>query len=469
MASRKSSPPDSLIPLAHALGYSDYPHSNTASPYLNYILNQHIARTTLEEYLSLFQRIIAHFSIPDVLEDGRPQRDSIQVLLDELVASNGQGLFIDTPAGSVIRKEDVEDTVLYILGVWTMMLSSFVRLPNGFRKVIVAYNHRAQRKVTGDHVYEDSLAGLIRGSGLLPSPGNWSHVERPENDVVRAAMSLVALISSKTPPGRSSPDTSRSPSTSSLFEEYESTLWQGQITSQSLDDMDSLESLEIKATRLNAFTLNVLGAVEISWTFNLSRHLVLSKHRGRYGLEIFALPCVFAATTLTSATVGIAPELAQEIQESYRILFNAWPNPPLHAKLGTLLGVRKICWCWSCSAYRYRNRTLSTLKKKFSFNSRRTTQNRDVMAKSEFDPLLIELMSGNSTSNWTYDLFPCLWPRITMLEDHLQRAKPWNIWILFRDRRDTLQFWTFFFATVVVMLTFFQVALGIAQVVGSFL
>jgi hypothetical protein len=80
----------------------------------------------------------------------------------------------------------------------------------------------------------------------------------------------------------------------------------------------------------------------------------------------------------------------------------------------------------------------------------------------------VSLMSDYQPSDWVQDLFPCLWPRIVVLEEHLHMAKPWSIWILFRDRRDTLQFWTFFFATVVVLLTFVQVLLGVAEVVGSF-
>lgn len=47
-----------------------------------------------------------------------------------------------------------------------------------------------------------------------------------------------------------------------------------------LDSLDSLESLTVKSTRLNAYTLSVFGSVEISWTHNISRHLVLSKRDG---------------------------------------------------------------------------------------------------------------------------------------------------------------------------------------------
>ena len=61
---------------------------------------------------------------------------------------------------------------------------------------------------------------------------------------------------------------------------------------------------------------------------------------------------------------------------------------------------------------------------------------------SEYDPLLAKLMSSES-SDWTPDMFPHLRARIVILEEHLEEAKPWSVWVLFRDRRDTLQFWTF--------------------------
>jgi len=88
------------------------------------------------------------------------------------------------------------------------------------------------------------------------------------------------------------------------------------------EDVDSREILSINATRLNAFTLKVLSAVRVVWTQNVSRHMLLSKSGGRHELELFSLPCAFGATT--SESVGVSAELAQEIQESYTMLFNAW-------------------------------------------------------------------------------------------------------------------------------------------------
>jgi hypothetical protein len=427
--------------LAQAIGFADYPNNATAEPYLNYISNRHIGRGTLEEYLGLFLRVVEHFKQNGSCGAQTPALDSIQVLLDTLVISENEELFSDTKAGSSMRKEDVEDTVMYILGIWTMLLSSFVQLPSGVRKVMVAYTLRVQSRGITRAACEENLAGLLKGSGLLPTPA-WAQTQaiHPDDEIVRIARQLVALLSSEKGP---LDDSVTSPGTSlgnPFFESSGPSTSESQISFRSLDNMDSVESLSIRSTRLNAFTLSTLGAVEISWTHNISRHMQLSRHDGRYVLDIFALPCVFDATSLTSYAVGISSELAQEIKESYCILFNAWPDVPMHAKFGRYLGMRKVCPCWSCSAHRFRRDALSKLRKSTSRNGKRS---RDAVRRSEFDPMLAKLMNNNESSDWTHDLFPSLWSRITMLEEHLEKAKPWSLWILFWDRRDTLQYWTF--------------------------
>ncbi|KAH7384177.1 hypothetical protein DE146DRAFT_623045 [Phaeosphaeria sp. MPI-PUGE-AT-0046c] len=390
--SRRPQAPDSLrIELAHALGFPDYPTNATAEPYLNYITNRHVGRGKLEGYLKLVIYVVNYFASEDD-QELEPTK-SIQGLLDTLLTSPDD-YFSDTKAASQARCEDVEDTILYIIGAWTLLLSSFVHLPvaGGARKIALAYSIRAQesRSATFSHPYEEDF----------------------------------------------------------------------------LDELDSLESLHVAATRLNTYTLSVFGAIDIVWIHNISRHMLLCKRGGRHVLEIFALPCALDATSLTASATGITSEYAQEVRESYSILFNAWSDTPPHARLGKFLGVRRFCWCWSCSAHRHRSQIISRHQKS-SEKKIPSVKRRRAGHASEVDPLLIELME-NESSDWTPELFPSLWSRIMILEEHLQNAKPWNIWILFRDRRDTLQFWTFFFASVVVLLTIVQVFLGVAQVVGSF-
>jgi hypothetical protein len=124
-----------------------------------------------------------------------------------------------------------------------------------------------------------------------------------------------------------------------------------------LEDLNAQEAQSINATRLNAFTLNVLSAVDILWTLNVSRHMLLTEVGGGYVLELFSLPCAFDA--VASPAVGIPIELTQEIEESYAVLFNAWSNAPFHAKFGAFVDLRRVCWCWSCSAYRYRQQCIN--------------------------------------------------------------------------------------------------------------
>lgn len=415
--------PDQLrIDLAHALGFQSYPDVATAEPYLNYIHNRNIFAEE-HEYLRLIVRTIEHFNA-----DG-----TIQALFDLLVASDTEELFLETAPGTTLRKENVADTMMYIIGVRAMMLGSFVQLPNGVRKVVQAYNARQ----TGNlNPFEVTLPGLIKGSGLLPMVGirDGLQIANDEDEVVRTARKLISLLSG------SSIDNLKGLSSSSVVEK--SVSYDSEPSYRSLQDIDSLESLSVKATRLNAFTLNVLGAMDVSWTHDVSRHMLMSQRRGRYVIEIFALPCIFDAQFSVAEQTGISPELAQEIQESYGILFNAWPRLPTHAKIGRYFGLRRLCWCWSCSAYRYRSVIISQLGDDRSLKSRRKGLQKN-SSRSEFDPQLIELMCNGEAYDWTFELFPCLWSRIAALEEHLHRAKPWSIWVLLRDRRDTLQFWTF--------------------------
>ncbi|KAH7095661.1 hypothetical protein FB567DRAFT_35560 [Paraphoma chrysanthemicola] len=360
-----------------------------------------------------------------------------------------------------------------ILGTWTTMLSSFQH-KNRSRRVVAAYSLFADATTVQPTPlttqlttrpaspsvpilpYDNSVAGLITGCGLLPG-GQWDYRSNVDSD---ATVRMIALmLTASNAPHSNSLQNLLSPTSGSALPCQSSPY-------VLLEDLNTQESQSIKATRLNAFTLNVLSAVNISWTTNVSRHMLLTKIGGRVVLELFSLPCSFDA--ITSPAVGIPVELTQEIEESYAVLFNAWSTPPLHAKLGAILGLRKVCWCWSCSAYRYRRRCIAACKSRALTNARRKKHTAADLRKSEFDPALDALMMSQSMRDWTPDDFPTLWPRIARLEQHLQTSRPWSLSVLFRDRRDTMQFWTFLFATLVVFLTIVQVLLGVAQVVGSF-
>ena len=209
-------------------------------------------------------------------------------------------------------------------------------------------------------------------------------------------------------------------------------------------DLLAHESLSIKATRLNAFTLKVLSAVNVSWTLDVSRHMLLTKAGGQYNLEIFSIPCAFKVTM--AASVGIPLELASEVKQSYALLFNAWASNSWHSRFTIFWGLHKICWCWSCSARRYRRECLTTSQTPASIRSNRRLISRTARSAEEiYEPLLVELFHNvpDADSEWTLDEFPRLWTRIMRLDQHLHTTRPWSLWVLFRDRRDTMQFWTF--------------------------
>lgn len=173
--------------LAHALGYHDYPSNATAEPYLTYIYKRHVGSGALDEWLELFIKVVDHF---DDNAKGPRGVGSIQTLIDELAASGFQNLFTDTSAGHAARIEHVEDSVMYILGTWTTMLSSFVQRRNQSRKVVTAYRTYSNVALSVPEPLENDIAGLIAGCELLPG-GRWDHRFEFGQD---AATKLIMLL-----------------------------------------------------------------------------------------------------------------------------------------------------------------------------------------------------------------------------------------------------------------------------------
>lgn len=369
------------IRLAHSLGFVDYPHSSLAAPYLNYIANGHHDSDTLQEYLDFFSKVVRDFSA-----NGSCVM-TIQAYINDRF--DAQDKLFDAIKAEGPRREHITDTLLNILGTWIMTRSYFVK-SGGIRQVELACLLRRGSN-NGSAALDQTLPDLIRGSGVV------------------APQSL---------------------STSNATTIITSSTANADIHRLQFSRLDSLESGSIISTSLNAYTLFSLADTRISWTFNFSRHLLLSSVGGHYILEVFALPCAFQGKTLFKA--GVPPDLVHEIQDSYSILFDPYGGLSFHARWGKAIALPRWCFCQSCAVYRFK---LSEMK---ALESRKRAQSRE-----EFDPYLLNLMSRSELMNWDSDLFIHLWPRIVALEEHLQSAKPWKFWVLFRDRRDTLQFWTF--------------------------
>jgi hypothetical protein len=155
------------LTLAHAVGFPDYPASLVADPYLNYIYNQKISSMTLENYVTLFVTITQHFcsdTTAGEAKDGdpwaRPRPVSIRSLMNGLITArnNAKNNATSADTGSTkcrehvgypvryILGEDVESTVLYILGVWTTMLSSFAFSSNEKPQIQAAYEYQAEHQ-----------------------------------------------------------------------------------------------------------------------------------------------------------------------------------------------------------------------------------------------------------------------------------------------------------------------------------
>lgn len=184
--------------LAHALGYDDYPANATAEPYLTYIYKRHIGTGALEEWLELFIEVVEYF---DTGLKGSSGNNTIQALIDRLAASGFLNLFMDTSAGQAARILHVEDTVMYILGTWSTMLTSFVQQRNQSRKVIAAYRMCSDPVVTLIEPYENDLAGLVQGCELLPN-GRWDRRHDFGRDT---AMKLIMMMLSNSSNAPASP------------------------------------------------------------------------------------------------------------------------------------------------------------------------------------------------------------------------------------------------------------------------
>lgn len=440
--------PQLRLNLALALGFSEHQAGTLAGPYLNYIENRHTGDGSLDEFLRLFIKVVLHFQEGTAASatekaastQSAPNANGVQAYIDYLCNSSNEYYFADTRENSALREELVTDTVLYILGVWVAMLSYFVQLPGGYRQIQLAYFLKSGTQLGNDFLQalNGTLSSLLKGSGLLPSP----------NDSQDTLFSMIAK--SPTTYGASVHNQAlRMPvgdAAASNYPQYTNSSSNNNFPSSTRAALlhtriDDMESLSIKSSTLNAYNLSVLGGVRIHWTINFSRHMLLSRFAGRDVLEVFALPCILKGGVKSLCAAGVPQGLIHEVQESYSILFNAADRRPIHDRLVTAAGLRWLCWCRACSFHRLRERELSLLRKGKNFPIGRRSLGSN--AKSEFDPVLEELMGNLGPDDWCFELFPHLWERIVALEEHLGNSKPWNFWVLLRDRRDTLQFWTF--------------------------
>ncbi|KAF2109559.1 hypothetical protein BDV96DRAFT_585790 [Lophiotrema nucula] len=268
-----------------------------------------------------------------------------------------------------LRRVQVSDTILRILGLWTLMGSYFERATATNIQELIVTDPRAQ-----------TLPGLVKSTGFLPHP-NESNASCEQ----RVGNSIVDYNSSKH------------------------------------SSLTAMEALCISPKHLNAVRLFTFARVRIHWTTNVSRHMLLSQYGGRYYLELLALPCALEGRSEEALSkIGQSSLLAYEIRASYPALFNPHETALDHHKWLRWLGAGWWCWCLPCLSRRYLRGEIRALKQ-----GPELSQRLGESLRPAYDPA-IEKYAQQRAPLWTQTQFRNLWPRITALEAHLQKARPWG-------------------------------------------
>lgn len=375
-------------------------------PYLDYIEASWPGRGSKDEYLHFVADVVGHFTTLTRQQMERPP-GSVQQYIDGLIAEPSHYYFPDTLPGSSARETSVRETVLLVLGTWLLLQAYFIPMRRNQRCIVSAFCLANKEPYSEDKALAGSLVNLVAGSGLLPnayevtgSGGQSLESSTPDNDSLATPFQLHSSAG-------------------------------------------LLESVSIDPRRVNAARLAALGQVEVIWTANISRHLLLSRQGERPCLELFALPCALqGGGDNMLVKMGILPlELVDEIEASYATLFHPVQASRVHRTLAMILGLRYWCWCLDCASYRLRRRVLAPLR---ASNYRRSLARPYTVYPFNLDARL-EMLVQRDASQWQWDHteFRQLWPRILALDAHLEQTKPWSFWVIFRDRRDTVQYWTF--------------------------
>jgi len=334
--------PDLLKSLAHLLGFMKYPEDESATPYLEYIIEQGRDDAAINDYIRLFKDVVEYFA-------NSHNDPTIGSYIFFHIAEPNHYYFNDPPSSDT-RADDVTDTILYILGIWTLMKRYFEALRGDLRHVVWAYCIHNGKPVSETFALGETLPWLLAGSRLLPS--GEQHRYGAKKDGSSAVEPIEVLLKPFATPDWSADEDLKAAlrsfiaactSTSSLV----SCAALLDLTSslQLHASLDLIESLFIDPSVLNAFKLLTLANVHIHWMDNISWHLLLSIYDQQYYLEVFALPSAIQdGGENIFHKIGISRKLMDEIQDSYAALFNPQPPSYLHNRLGKLVELR--FWCW---------------------------------------------------------------------------------------------------------------------------
>ena len=326
--------------------------------------------------------------------------------IDRLMGDNNHFYFKVYNHSIETRRDVVQDNVFLILGLWTLMREYFIPL-DGRRHILRSYevaltSSRSTSSQMGPSALDIPLSQLIKTSRVVPSPQTSMATNNNETPLASVPFHLHPTAS-------------------------------------------FAESLSIRPRDLNLAKLVALADVRIHWTDNFSRHMLLSKHGNKRYIELFALPCAMRRALWG---IGIPHLVMHEIHTSYSNLFNPVLPTMLHRSLGRVIGLPWWCWCLCCSSIRLREQEFRELQRLSSSSQGSDrmpiTENgiREHVGSLPFDPILKHL-AEKEASSWSQGYFPNIWPRIVALDQCLDEARPWNFWVLLRDKRNTVQYWTF--------------------------
>ncbi|KAL1896519.1 hypothetical protein Sste5346_004553 [Sporothrix stenoceras] len=215
-------------------------------------------------------------------------------------------------------------------------------------------------------------------------------------------------------------------------------------------DVAAIESVKMAASwralypdQLNAHLLHTLLRVRFRWVDSLALHLDYDKSTRT--LSLFAFPSILEVQAADPrADEDDIAHFLQEVLVSYRLLFGQ-----------------------SAKARRQFRDVYSPVEAPFHQPDTLLPRLCDRAEGQSACPGLAELPPDRAIYYAARD-FPVLYRRVELLADELKGAKPASIRDLLNDRRDTLQFWTFWligvFGGASIFLALVQTALAAVQI-----
>ncbi|KAF3479406.1 uncharacterized protein GIQ15_05389 [Arthroderma uncinatum] len=245
-----------------------------------------------------------------------------------------------------------------------------------------------------------------------------------------------------------------------IFRAFKSQNWGGQSRERIVDRSRPRETDSLYEASLNIYSLRYFGHVSIQWTDTISEHLRFNPANRRLSLFRFPTFCALLAThgdnvfpviqSVYEQLDPLSPEekdqccvsLAQEIILSYRLLFGQDGKSRKVAR-------EEICKLKNSSADQVVDRMLSDLCEcKYERGSRwwKTYDTTLQSYPSEIWPITCRTMEGQLQQSDVYSSrgdFPRLGPRLIRLQQFNTRQRPSKLTDLWCDRRNPLQWYTF--------------------------